>query len=197
MIYILLAALIAALDQWFKSYLVAHAAALEGTRILPGLLGLTFVRNTGASWGMLAGKTDLLLLVTGVVCAAVFVALLADRPVSRLGRLALGMVLGGAVGNAVDRLLHGYVVDMFQTLFMDFPIFNIADCFITVGGGLFCLYIILEELEERRRKARQRDARLRRLIRESEELKAEELSVDEILLEFTEEPDDTGTDRRD
>ena len=63
------------------------------------------------------------------------------------------MVLGGAVGNALDRLADGFVTDMFETLFMEFPIFNVADCFITVGGILFCLSVFLEENEIRRKRS--------------------------------------------
>ena len=100
---------------------------------------------------ILAGKTVFLLVLTALVCAAVFTALLLRRPKSALSRLALAMVLGGAVGNALDRLADGFVTDMIELLFMDFPIFNVADCFITVGGILFCLSIFLEERQSRRK----------------------------------------------
>ena len=142
---ILLAAAVVLLDQLSKVYATHLAVSRGSTVLIPGVLGLTCIHNTGASWGILAGRTVLLLAVTGVVCAVIFAALLQHRPKQTGARIALGMVLGGAVGNALDRLADGYVTDMFETLFVDFPIFNVADCFITVGGILFCLVLLLEE----------------------------------------------------
>lgn len=142
---VLLAAAIVLADQLVKAKAAALVAQSGDQVLIPGLLGLTCAHNTGASWSILAGKTAFLLTVTALVCAAIFLALMLQKPGSRLGRLALGMVLGGAVGNALDRLADGYVTDMLETLFMRFPIFNVADCFIIVGGVLFCLSVLLEE----------------------------------------------------
>ena len=142
---LLLAAVIVLLDQLSKVAAAALAMERGDVVLIPSVLGLTYTRNYGASWGILAGKTGLLLAVTGLVCAAIFLALLLRRPKDSLARAALGMVLGGAVGNALDRLADGWVTDMIETLFIRFPIFNVADCFITVGGLLFCLAVLLEE----------------------------------------------------
>ena len=142
---ILLAAVIVLADQLSKVGAVDLAARRGSTVLIPGVIGLTCTYNYGASWGILSGKTVFLLILTAIVCAAVFIALLLRRPKYHLARLGLAMVLGGAVGNALDRLADGFVTDMFETLFMEFPIFNVADCFITVGGILFCLSVILEE----------------------------------------------------
>ncbi len=153
MLYLLLSAIIVALDQWFKSWIVGYFAAGSGQlTLIPGVFGLTLVHNPGASWGILSGKTDFLLIVTLIVCIGLIAALIMKKPAARLGRLSLAFVLGGAVGNAIDRLLQGYVVDMFETLFVEFPIFNIADCFICIGAGLMILWVILDEVRERKAK---------------------------------------------
>ena len=149
---VLLAAFAVLLDQLVKSRVTALVARYGDRTLIPGVLGLTCTYNTGASWSILSGQTAFLLTVTALVCAAVFIFLMLGRPKDVLARLGLGMVLGGAVGNALDRLADGYVTDMFETLFMNFPIFNVADCFITVGGILFCLAVILEESREKKRK---------------------------------------------
>ncbi len=148
---VLLAAVIVLLDQLSKVGARALVLRNGSTVLIPGVLGLTCTYNTGASWGILAGRTTFLLAVTALVCAAIFTALLLRRPKDALARLALGMVLGGAVGNALDRLSDGYVTDMIETLFMDFPIFNVADCFITVGAFLFLLSVLLEERRNRKK----------------------------------------------
>ena len=149
---ILLAAIIVLADQLSKAGAVDLAARRGSTVLIPGMIGLTCTYNYGASWGILSGKTVFLLVLTALVCIAVFTALLLHKPKSLLARVSLAMVLGGAVGNALDRLADGFVTDMIETLFMDFPIFNVADCFITVGGVLFCLSVFLEENEIRRKR---------------------------------------------
>ena len=150
--YLLLSALIVVLDQVFKAWCSAFLRFDMGLTLLPGVMDLTLVHNYGASWGILQGKTALLLGVTGLVCLAMAAALLLDQPEQKLGRLSLAFVLGGAVGNAVDRLLLGYVVDMFETTFVSFPVFNVADCFITVGAALLIVSVLTDEAAERRKK---------------------------------------------
>lgn len=194
MLYVLIALLITAADQLLKRWAVGHALLLPQMKLLPGVLGLRYVENPGASWGLLAGRTGLLLAVTGLVCAVIAVALLMELPREPLGRGSLSMVLGGALGNAIDRLLQGYVVDLFETQFMDFPVFNLADCFIVVGGILFCLYVLLSDRAERQRKQRSSEERLRRA---DEQARAERQSREEVLREFEdrdERPEDP--DRR-
>ena len=150
---LLLAAVIVLADQLSKSAAVELAARQGSTVLIPGVIGLTCTYNYGASWSILAGKTVFLLVITALVCTAIFIALLLKKPGDTLARLALGMVLGGAVGNALDRLADGFVTDMIETLFMNFPVFNVADCFITIGGVLFCLSVLLEERAARRKTA--------------------------------------------
>ena len=146
--YLLLSALIVVFDQLFKKWCVAALHMGISQKFLPGILNLTMVHNYGASWGILSGKTDLLLIVTGVVCIGIVVYLLLGKPEQTLGRLSFAFILGGAVGNAVDRFVLGYVVDMFETAFMSFPVFNVADCFICVGAALLCIYVFTEEAKE-------------------------------------------------
>ena len=140
--YVLLSALFVVLDQVFKAWISGRLGSPgRSMAFLPGLMRLTLVHNYGASWGMLAGKTTLLLIVTALVSLCILTVLLLDKPVSPLGRLSLSFILGGAVGNALDRAVLGYVVDMFETEFVRFPVFNVADCCITIGVVLWILYI--------------------------------------------------------
>ena len=152
---LILAALIVLADQLVK-YLSAALVMRRGAVVLiPNVIQLSYVRNYGASYSILQGKTLFLLIVTGVVCMGILILLTMERPKAALGRLALSMVLGGAVGNALDRLADGYVTDMLEILLIEFPVFNVADCFITVGGCLFILYTFLDE---RRKKTEIQDA---------------------------------------
>ena len=103
---------------------------------------LTRLHNTGAAWGSFSGSTALLTAVTAVLLVAV--AWLVLKKVIRhpLGLCAAMLVLGGGIGNMIDRICRGYVVDMFDLEFMDYPIFNLADCFVVVGVILGAVYYL-------------------------------------------------------
>ena len=132
-IFGLLGAALLGTDQWVKAWVVGHLQLGETTSLFPGFLELMRVHNYGAAWSSFAGQKWLLLGVTGVILAAVL-WVLARRIVRHpLGICACCLILSGGIGNIIDRLRLGYVVDMIETQFMDFPVFNVADCFITCG----------------------------------------------------------------
>ncbi len=138
---LLLAACIAG-DQLLKYWVVRHLEIGQSAAFLPGLVRLTRLHNTGAAWGSFSGSTALLTAVTAVLLVAV--AWLVLKKVIRhpLGLCAAMLVLGGGIGNMIDRICRGYVVDMFDLEFMDYPIFNLADCFVVVGVILGAVYYL-------------------------------------------------------
>ena len=144
MISYIFAALALILDQITKLYASRGIPLDTGIKpLIPGVLQMTHVRNTGAAFGFLSGSKWLLLGFLVVFTAVV--ALLIWKGVVRtgFGRFSLLLLLAGALGNGLDRVLYGYVVDMFELLFLPNVIFNLADCFITVGAVLFCVHVIL------------------------------------------------------
>ncbi len=185
--YVLLSALIVVLDQWYKGF-VARQLVRVGTSaaFLPGILQLTLVHNTGASWGILSGKTTFLLIVTALVCLVILCAILLDKPAAGLGKLSFAFILGGAVGNALDRYLLGYVIDMFDTEFMNFPVFNVADCFITVGAVLLCIWVLRDE---RKSRLDRREASRRRWEQSREAAKADAALAEQTRREFDKNDD--------
>ena len=109
---------------------------------LPHLLHLPYVQNTGAAFSLLEEHTWILTIVSLVV-SVLLVVLLVKKVFPRpFAMAALSMVLAGAVGNLIDRALLGYVTDMFETLFMRFAVFNVADICVVVGGIAFCVYYL-------------------------------------------------------
>lgn len=144
MLSFVLAALILALDQLFKQYIVRTLEIGEtGPVIIPGVLGLTRLENDGAMLNILSGQQWLLAAIA-FVAAVILVMILLRYNEGFLGTLGLSMALGGTLGNLFDRVFNdGSVVDMFRTLFVNFPIFNIADIFITLGLGLFLVHFII------------------------------------------------------
>ena len=153
MLFVFLAALIVLADQFFKGWIVANITLGGELAFIPGLLQLTHVHNYAAAFSMFGGMRIPIIIITCIVCVAIVVALIIRKPRSVWQRVALMLVLGGAVGNLIDRIALGYVVDMFQTLFVKLPVFNIADIAIVVGGILFCICILLEDTGKKAPKA--------------------------------------------
>ena len=143
MLYAIVALLVIILDQWTKFWVAGHIALNTGSReLIPGLLRLVNIHNDGAALGFLSGKNAGMLFI--VLCAVftifVIIALATKLIKSSVGRWSLLFIMAGGLSNCIDRLLSGYVQDMFMPTFMDkLPIFNVADIFITV----FCLVFIL------------------------------------------------------
>lgn len=143
MFYAIFAAALVVLDQIVK-YLVRANIPLGGSvPFIPCLLDLTYVQNTGAAFSILRQHTWLLTLTSAVVVLAMCFFLVKGFFKNRLGLFSAALVLAGGVGNLIDRVLFGFVTDMFQTTFMEFAVFNVADCCITVGVPLLFLYVWL------------------------------------------------------
>ena len=142
-IFGLLGAALLGADQWVKAWVVGHLQVGETTSLFPGFLELMRVHNYGAAWSSFAGQKWLLLGVTGVILAAVL-WVLARRIVRHpLGICACCLILSGGIGNIIDRLRLGYVVDMLDiSPLFDYPIFNLADCFVVVGAVLGAMYYL-------------------------------------------------------
>lgn len=148
MLYCISAVIVAAaviLDQIVKHLISAALALGETLPLLPGVLRLTLLHNYGAAFSIFVGHRWPLVLLT--VAFFVLVAVLLGKKIvtGKAETIALAMVFGGALGNLIDRLRFGYVVDMFETEFMSFPVFNVADIFVVCGGILFCIAVFLHE----------------------------------------------------
>ena len=153
MLYALVLIALVAADQLVKYWTVSHLALGESAPFLPGIMQLTRLHNYGAAWSSFSGKTVLLLVVTAVMLVGVAYLLVKRIVRHPLGVAACLLVLGGGLGNMVDRVLHGYVVDMFDLLLFNYPIFNLADCFVVVGAVLGAIYyLFLYEKHDARHK---------------------------------------------
>ena len=143
-IYLLFSAAIVAADQVTKYLTVANIPLHTDVPFLPGVLQLTYVRNTGAAFSSFEGQQWLFALVFLVFTALVFWEYRKQAmPFTRLERWCIFAIYGGGLGNMIDRIRLGYVVDMIETTFMEFPVFNVADCFITCGCILLAGHLIL------------------------------------------------------
>ena len=132
--YILFVGAIVAADQFTKYLTVANIALYEDIPFIPGLLQLTYVQNTGAAFSSFEGQQWLFALIfvlfTGMILFEYYKKPMGFQPFERW---CIAAIYGGGLGNMIDRVRMGYVVDMIETTFMEFPVFNVADCFITCG----------------------------------------------------------------
>lgn len=144
---ILVCAALAALDQAVKA---AVRRTPHGTVIfeLPGLLRVTHRANTGAAFSLFSGRTTMLALVSATLLALLFVLMLRRMHTSRAAKLSLAVLAGGGIGNLVDRALFGSVTDYVQLLFIDFPVFNLADVCITCAVAALLALTLTGRLEE-------------------------------------------------
>ncbi|MEB8083404.1 signal peptidase II [Enterococcus faecalis] len=144
-LYFLISALLVGLDQWSKYLTVQNISLGETKEFIPGFLSLTHLRNTGAAWSLLEGKMIFFYVITVIVSVVIIYLLIKNYKKSIWYSVGLSFVLAGAIGNFIDRVRLGYVVDMLQTDFMNFPIFNVADSTLVVGVICIFIYLILDE----------------------------------------------------
>ena len=140
-----LAAVIVGLDQWTKWLTVTHIPSTNGSAVvkaIPGFFHITHIKNTGAAWSMLEGQTWLFVLVTAAFFAIVGVLIWKKVLQKKFELVCLAMIAGGALGNLIDRVVSGAVTDMIRLEFVNFPVFNVADCFVTTGCALLIVYVL-------------------------------------------------------
>ena len=142
LLFAIFAAVIAAVDQVVKFLTVANIDLYEKVEFIPGFLGLTYYRNTGAAFSSLEGMQWLFALIFLLFTVGIFYEYY-KKPMgfTTFERWCIAAIYGGGLGNMIDRVRMGYVVDMIETRFMDFPIFNVADCFITCGVILLIVHL--------------------------------------------------------
>lgn len=142
--YAIVAILILIADQGLKYWVTVNIALDTGhVTLIPGVLELTNIHNNGAAFSMLEHAPHWIFIIFTLVFAAIAVFCLRHNVVhGKVGRWSVVLVLAGAVGNCIDRILSGYVVDMFNFLFVRFAVFNLADVFIVVAGITLCLHVI-------------------------------------------------------
>ena len=142
--YAIFIAAVVAADQLAKFLTVANIELFSDVPFIPGLLQLTYVQNTGAAFSSFQGQQWLFavmfVIFTGVILWEFFKK---PMPFTKLERWCIAAVYAGGLGNMIDRVRLGYVVDMIETTFMEFPVFNVADCFITCGCILLMVHLFL------------------------------------------------------
>ena len=133
------------LDQAVKGYVVKEIPVGGMRRFIPKVVSLTYLKNSGAAFSMLENQQWFFTIITLIAMGAAFVYLYRHIEGSIWLLLGLTLIISGGIGNFIDRLRQGFVVDMFHLDFMNFAIFNVADIYLSIGVGLLVIYLLREE----------------------------------------------------
>lgn len=143
------------LDQLTKWLTVIYLDLHESVPVWEDVFHFTYAQNDGAAWGILDDHRWVFMVFSTIAIIALSVYLFRFRPKSRYVQIVIAMIIGGGTGNMIDRTILGYVIDFFDFTLIDFPVFNVADCFITVGAFMLVGYMtwdLIREMREERAK---------------------------------------------
>ncbi len=109
---------------------------------IKNVIDFVYLENRGAAFGIMQNARAVFIVITVAVLVGVAAYIFVKKPKNKLLLSSLGLIAGGAVGNLIDRIMQGYVVDFIETTFMDFPVFNVADICVCIGVALLILYML-------------------------------------------------------
>ena len=144
----LIVVLIIAVDQLSKYWVVNNIGMSDSISVIPKVIDFVYVKNTGAAFSFLSDKNYgivILSCISILFCVGVILFMIKKRPEHQLLNISLAFMLAGAVGNAIDRIAKGYVVDFIEMIFIDFPVINVADIAITFGAVMIIIYVLFFE----------------------------------------------------
>lgn len=149
-LYIIAALVMIVLDQVVKYWALTSLQAQHTIPLIENVFHLTYVENRGAAFSLLAQFDSrwIFVALAVIITIVIFIVLRIDYIQTALGRWSLVLVAAGALGNAIDRVIHGFVVDLFDFRLINFPVFNVADIFICVGGVLFVIYFMFQHKDK-------------------------------------------------
>ena len=144
-------ALLAAIDQLIKYAVLENLKPVGSIKAIEGFLAWTYAENTGAAFSIFTGNTAFLSVFTAIAILAGFGYLLFSKNHHVMYDICIPLLIAGGLGNLIDRIALGYVIDYIQVLFVDFPIFNFADCLVTCSAIALIVYLIYDLIADMRR----------------------------------------------
>lgn len=145
--------LLIVIDQVVKILVISKLALQQSIIIINNFFNITYVRNTGAAWSILSGNVLLLIMISVLALVAIYYYLIKDKYLNKIDIVSYSMLIGGIIGNLIDRIVHGYVIDYldFKIFNYNFPIFNIADTLIVISIIIIGISLIVGEYREQNR----------------------------------------------
>ncbi len=142
MLFYIVTVLLILADQLTKFLTVKYLKPVSTVAVIEGIFSFTYVENKGAAFGILQNARWVFIVATIAAIIAMVWYKRRYNPQGKVINTSLCLLLSGALGNMIDRIFLGYVVDMLEVTFIDYPVFNVADCFVVVGAILMCVYIL-------------------------------------------------------
>jgi signal peptidase II len=141
------------IDQVVKILVINKMALQQSITIINNFFNITYVRNTGAAWSILSGNVLLLIMISVLALVTIYYYLIKDKDLNKIDIVSYSMLIGGIIGNLIDRIVHGYVIDYldFKIFNYNFPIFNIADTLIVISIIIIGISLIVGEYREQNR----------------------------------------------
>lgn len=140
------------IDQIIKSLAETKLTASGEITVIRNFLSWDYVQNTGAAFGSFSDNTKLLSIITGLVILAGIIAIILKKIKGGFLNAVAVMIIAGGLGNLIDRITKGYVVDYIKVLFMDFPVFNFADILVTCGAFMLIGYLFYDTYRDYKKK---------------------------------------------
>jgi signal peptidase II len=136
------------LDQITKWLAVIFLQGNPPVPFIDWFIRFTYLENRGAAWGMLSDHRWVFMVLSTVAIIAVTLYVFIAKPKDPLLRVSLAFITAGGIGNMIDRVFLGYVVDFFEFTFIDFPVFNVADSFVCIGAAMLILYFVIDVIKD-------------------------------------------------
>ena len=146
-IYLILCAVFVAADILTKYIVTCNMSVGDTIPLISGVFHLTYVRNTGAAFSILSGQRIFLIILPALVVLALIIYIIAKKPTNKLLLLSFSMIISGGIGNLIDRISLGYVIDFLDFRLINFPVFNVADIWVTCGAALFVILLLFSKEE--------------------------------------------------
>lgn len=149
-------AILVGFDQLFKNLAIKHLLELPGNTLplIDDFLHLTYVENRGAAFSLLSGSGTFLIVISAIVVVVMLFVLLSKKVTSKLLCCTLGLIIAGGLGNLIDRIFRGFVVDYIDLRVINFAVFNFADCCVVIGTIILMAYIIFVDFAGSRKRAK-------------------------------------------
>ncbi|MBQ9785530.1 MAG: signal peptidase II [Clostridia bacterium] len=161
MIWILIAIIVGSvgLDQLTKWLTVRNLELYESFPLWEDVLHFTYVQNEGMAFGMMDDSRWVFMTFSSVAIVALSIYLFRFRPTSKWMQVSIAMIIGGGIGNMIDRIFLGYVIDFIDFTLINFAVFNVADSFVCVGAGMLMFYLVMDIIKDaKKEKAKKPDA---------------------------------------
>ena len=171
LIYIGAALLLIAIDQIVKSWALTSLQAQYTIPVIDNVFHFTYVENRGAAFSLFSQFDPRWIFVTLACLITIAIVIVLHKKIMQtaLGRWSLVLVMAGAMGNTIDRVWHGFVVDLFDFRLVRFPVFNVADILLCVGGALFVIYFLFQHKEENSERVQDRKTSLEQEEKQNDE----------------------------